>query len=464
LYKFLSVSRLAITLLISAAYSTQVLAARLQNLDSSCRRNEHYADAETRLSQKTKDFEHDKQTQYVRLIRTDATYETLYYGQDGQVQKKKTKTTAFGTGFAYMEKNGDIYFLTNAHVAQTPNITSDRAKVDRVPMGSKKIFEESKIVENESDEDTSHHIRLARVAVDPLLDAAILKTKASPRLSVMPYKLGRSKDLRVGNYVYVRGFPLGVFQAVNTGRIVNLYDSDKEQGWDHQDFIVDALLSSGNSGSPVFAIDCMQGSFELVGLYHATYKQGSALNAVIHIDELIDFMTQLQTKKRDENNEEQLTYKHREALFNLLKQSQELPLFSFAGHAASVRLLPQQHLLLSVYNKDFPANMEAKFVIEDAPSPNQDKFGVIQLVRFENDDSNLQNLSNKDVIQSSNKLLLLYELLVKQLLLTLKTQQESIYRVGIKNNDTQKFKDLQKEVYDHTVDQLEEFLTVQNDK
>ena len=54
--------------------------------------------------------------------------------------------------------------------------------------------------------------------------------------------------------VQVRGFPLGLIRAVNTGKVVNPYDLDQEQGWNHVDFVTDALLSEGNSGSPVLAL------------------------------------------------------------------------------------------------------------------------------------------------------------------------------------------------------------------
>ena len=40
-----------------------------------------------------------------------------------------------------------------------------------------------------------------------------------------------------------------VMQAVSSGKVVNPYDRDQEQGWDHVDFVIDALLAEGNSGS-----------------------------------------------------------------------------------------------------------------------------------------------------------------------------------------------------------------------
>ena len=79
-------------------------------------------------------------------------------------------------------------------------------------------------------------------------------------------------------------------QAVSSGKVVNPYDRDQEQGWDHVDFVVDALLSEGNSGSPVLAASCRSRELELVGVYHAGYKGHSALNVVVGIDQLTEFM------------------------------------------------------------------------------------------------------------------------------------------------------------------------------
>ena len=85
----------------------------------------------------------------------------------------------------------------------------------------------------------------------------------------MPYRLGRSADLRVGNAMLVRGYPLGAFPASNAGRVIGLGQRDLERGWDHEDFAVDALLNLGSSGSPVLAVSCETGEPEVVGVYHA---------------------------------------------------------------------------------------------------------------------------------------------------------------------------------------------------
>ena len=101
------------------------------------------------------------------------------------------------------------------------------------------------------------------------------------------------------NVVEVRGFPLGAFAATNVGKVVSAFDHDDEGDWDHDDFVVDALLSTGNSGSPVLAVSCKTGEFELVGVYHAGYTHGSALNVVVGIDQLRDLMTTLKRTPRN---------------------------------------------------------------------------------------------------------------------------------------------------------------------
>ena len=119
---------------------------------------------------------------------------------------------------------------------------------------------------------------------------------------MLPWKIGRSAALRERNVVEVRGFPLGAFQATNVGKVVSAFDHDSYHEWDHDDFVVDALLSSGNSGSPVLAVSCRTGEFELVGIYHAGYAEGSALNVVVGIDQVRDLLTTLKrTPGRHDN-------------------------------------------------------------------------------------------------------------------------------------------------------------------
>jgi serine protease Do len=126
------------------------------------------------------------------------------------------------------------------------------------------VFESLKVVDDQDDGYEANDISLTRVVASAALDVAILRTHAP--LKIMPYRVGRSAALRVGNVVAVHGFPLGAFRATNVGKVINTYDHDTSNDWDHVDFVTDAQLSAGNSGSPVLAVSCKTGEYELVGV------------------------------------------------------------------------------------------------------------------------------------------------------------------------------------------------------
>ena len=201
---------------------------------------------------------------FVFAIRNTSTYEHVYYGRDGKLRRAYLRSVVHGTAFAYRIVNAETHLVTNEHVASQPDVTDDEHAVDGVPTGSKKVREQLKIVRDETDDYEPGHVALAKLLSDTQADIAVLKTRK--QLPVMPYRLGRSAALRPGNLVQVRGFPLGAFAAVNTGKVLNPMTHDTERGWNHVDFMVDALLASGNSGSPVFAVSCRTAEPELVGV------------------------------------------------------------------------------------------------------------------------------------------------------------------------------------------------------
>ena len=207
-------------------------------------------------------------------------------------------------------------------------MTDARNRVAGVSEGCKRVEARLRIVHDERDEDEIGQIPLKLVAADPRLDAAILK--ASQPLPVLPYKIGKSAALRQGNAVEVRGFPLGLLHAVNTGKVVNPYDLDVEQGWDHVDFVVDALLSRGQLRQPGAGARCVTGKLELVGLYHAGYKEASALNVVVGIDQLREFMARKRRIPRASTEGPSLSVTERRRLEQRLA-SGTLPIFYFGG-------------------------------------------------------------------------------------------------------------------------------------
>ncbi|HEX7622981.1 MAG TPA: hypothetical protein VF400_05375, partial [Anaeromyxobacteraceae bacterium] len=196
-------------------------------------------------------------------------------------------------------------------------------------------------------------------------------------LPVVPWKIGHSAALRERNAVDVRGFPLGVLRANNVGKVVSAYDHDEEKDWDHDDFVIDALLSPGNSGSPVFAISCRTGEFELVGVYHAGYTKGAALNVVVGIDQLRDLLTTLKRPGSAARADPaaNLDPAERAAVLASARETEE-PFFPFGGLVAAVRARDDGALVFQLMGKDFPILGGPVLVVEDLPATDE-SFGRV---------------------------------------------------------------------------------------
>lgn len=243
-----------------------------------------YADSLAAMTATARSREARPAADYVYCLRATAVYEHVSYGRGGKLRRHYHTKVRHGTGFAYRQKGGEWLLATNQHVVAFPEVTGDGADLEGVPPGSRRVRAEVKLVANEAEPDGPDQPRLAAVVEDEALDVAVLASKRP--LRIMPYRLGRSADLRVGNAVLVRGFPLGAFPAANGGRVITVGQRDFERGWDHEDFAVDALLNLGSSGSPVLAVSCETGEPELVGIYHAGYRGAQGLNVVVAVDGL----------------------------------------------------------------------------------------------------------------------------------------------------------------------------------
>jgi serine protease Do len=324
-----------------------------------------YADSLQAQSLRTREIEQGPRSQYSYLVRSTAKYECPFFGPDGKLRRRRVQGSELGTAFAYEVSGTDTYLFTNEHVAAWPEVTDGLHRVEGVPEGCKRVEEKLRIVRDERDDFEPGQIALSRVAVDPLLDAAILK--ASQRLTALPYRIGKSAGLRQGNTVEVRGFPLGVMQAVSSGKVVNPYDRDQEQGWDHVDFVVDALLSEGNSGSPVLAVSCKTRELELVGVYHAGYKGHGALNVVVGIDQLAELMRKKKRVPRalGEGMPGAPGVAERARIRDGL-QAGTLPLFDFGGLFVRAEMADGV-LLYHVYGRQFPLDDRRVAVVEDLP-------------------------------------------------------------------------------------------------
>src|SRR6266436_3434944 len=277
---------------------------------------------------------------FVFAIRSTATYEHVYYGRDGKLRRAYLRSVVHGTAFAYRIVNGETPLVTNEHVASQPDVTDDEHAVEGVPTGSKKVRKQ---------------------------------------LPVLPYRLGRSAALRPGNLVQVRGFPLGAFAAVNTGKVLNPMTHDTERGWNHVDFMIDALLASGNSGSPVFAVSCRTAEPELVGVYHAGYTDAAALNAVVAIDQLRDELDTLKVPKRDSSVlHGEITAQDRDKLVKqLLAEPTHSVTFPFGGRSVVVALVDPQLMRFSILDDDYPLTTQQSMALADR---GQNGFGTLDSV------------------------------------------------------------------------------------
>jgi len=255
-----------------------------------------YSDTLAAMTAASRERESRPGADWVYCLRATAVYEHLSYGRGGKIVHEYHTKIRHGTGFAYRQRAGEWLVATNQHVVGYPEVTGDGQDMEGVPAGSRRVRVEVRIVANESEPESPEQILLRPVLVDDPLDIAVLASREP--LRVMPYRFGRSADLRVGNAVLVRGYPLGAFMAANAGRVIGVGQRDVERGWDHEDFAVDALLNLGSSGSPVLAVSCQTGDPEVVGVYHAGYRNAQGLNVVIVIDELRTLLEELRPPGR----------------------------------------------------------------------------------------------------------------------------------------------------------------------
>jgi serine protease Do len=313
---------------------------------------------------------------FVFAVRNAATYEHVYYGHDGKLRRAYLRSVVHGTAFAYRIVNGETQLVTNEHVASQPDVTDDEHPVEGIPQGSKKVREQLKVVRDETDDYEPGHVALTKVLSDPQADIAVLK--ARKQLAVMPYRMGRSSALRPGNLVQVRGFPLGAFAALNTGKVLNPMTHDSERGWNHSDFMIDALLSSGNSGSPVFAVSCRTSEPELVGIYHAGYTDAAALNAVVAIDQLREELDALKVPKRDPAGLSDVTAQDRDRLVKqLFSETTRSLTFPFGGRSVVATLVDPQLLRFSILDEDYPLSTRETMALVDR---GQNGFGTLDAI------------------------------------------------------------------------------------
>src|SRR5262249_1340694 len=123
-------------------------------------------------------------------------------------------------------------------------------------------------------------------------------------------------------------------------------------------------------------ISCATGEYELVGVFHAGYTAGSALNVVVGADELRELLTTLRRTPREHRSDALAVDRAaRLELAASLGPARET-LFPLGSLVASVRAGPDGALLYAVFPKEFPFSVEPLFVAEDLAPRNETDFGA----------------------------------------------------------------------------------------
>lgn len=101
------------------------------------------------------------------------------------------------------------------------------------------------------------------VVSDKKRDLALLAKKAlhDPFQKIRPFKypIGESRDLELGSFVYIIGYPMG-HKMITKGIVSNTRDKKSDS------FLIDALFNRGFSGGIILAIRDGVPNFELVGM------------------------------------------------------------------------------------------------------------------------------------------------------------------------------------------------------
>ncbi|XP_030591443.1 serine protease HTRA3-like isoform X2 [Archocentrus centrarchus] len=177
-----------------------------------------------------------------------------------------------GSGFI-VSHSGVI--VTNAHVVTTAALVTGRPQL-RVQLHDGDAYEA--VVRD----------------VDRKADIATIKVNPQKKLCVL--SLGRSADLRPGEFVVAIGSPFALQNTVTTGIVSTAQRDGKELGIkdSDMDYIqTDAIINYGNSGGPLVNLDG-----EVIGIN--TLKVTAGISFAIPADRISLFLSESQIKHKKE--------------------------------------------------------------------------------------------------------------------------------------------------------------------
>ena len=123
------------------------------------------------------------------------------------------------------------------------------------------------------------------VGSDPKTDIALIKI--NPREKLVPVRFGSSEELRIGEWVFAIGNPLGLGYTVTAG-IVSAKGRSLNMGA-YDNFIqTDAPLNPGNSGGPLFNLEGL-----VIAVNTAIASRGQGIGFSIPIDMVAGIVRQL---------------------------------------------------------------------------------------------------------------------------------------------------------------------------
>ncbi|EFB15598.1 hypothetical protein PANDA_004702, partial [Ailuropoda melanoleuca] len=173
-----------------------------------------------------------------------------------------------GSGFIMSEAG---LIITNAHVVSSTNTVSGRQQL-KVQLQNGDSYEATiKDIDKKSD---------------------IATIKIHPKKKLPALLLGRSADLRPGEFVVAIGSPFALQNTVTTGIVSTAQRDGKELGLrdSDMDYIqTDAIINYGNSGGPLVNLDG-----EVIGIN--TLKVAAGISFAIPSDRITRFLAEFQDK------------------------------------------------------------------------------------------------------------------------------------------------------------------------
>ncbi|PIO22544.1 hypothetical protein AB205_0027440, partial [Aquarana catesbeiana] len=133
--------------------------------------------------------------------------------------------------------------------------------------------------------------------IDPVQDIATIKITPKAPLPTVP--LGRSSDVRQGEFVVAMGAPHLLRNTITSGIVSTVQRGSRELGLSNKDMDyiqTDAIIDVGNSGGPLVNLDG-----EVIGIN--TLKVTAGISFAIPSDRVRDFLQQEEKKNQSKEGE-----------------------------------------------------------------------------------------------------------------------------------------------------------------